>query len=233
MTLYLIPTPLGKQKQNTVLPESVLDQVRRLDLFFVENIHTARSFLQWVGGPLPDYQVTVLPLTAKTAPEVLHEYIRMIRPDRPAGLLSEAGCPGLADPGANLVAFAHRFKVKVVPLVGPSSIVLALMASGLNGQHFSFQGYLPREAPDRQKAIRQLSTQVMQTGQTIICMEAPQRNQVLAQELIAHLDPQLQLCLASELTLDGEWIQTRPVSAWRSQTLPDLSKKPMLFLIGR
>jgi len=130
MTLYLIPTPLGKQKQNTVLPESVLDQVRRLDLFFVENIHTARSFLQWVGGPLPDYQVTVLPLTAKTAPEVLHEYIRMIRPDRPAGLLSEAGCPGVADPGQELIALAHRQGATVKPLVGPSSILLALMASG-------------------------------------------------------------------------------------------------------
>lgn len=233
MTLFLIPTPLGKHKQNTVLPESVLEQVRRLDLFFVENIHSARSFLQWLGSSLPDYQVTVLPLTSKTPPEVVHEYIRMIRPDRPAGVLSEAGCPGVADPGANLVAFAHRFKVKVVPLVGPSSIVLALMASGLNGQQFSFLGYLPREAPERIKAIRQLSNQASQSGQTLICMEAPQRNQVLAQELISQLDPGLQLCLAVDLTLDGEWIQTCTVSEWRKQTLPDLSKKPMLFLIGR
>jgi 16S rRNA (cytidine1402-2'-O)-methyltransferase len=233
MKLYLIPTPLGKHPENTVLPDTVIQLIKSLDLFFVENVHTARSFLQWVGGDIPDYQVTMLPLVKSTSPETLHEYIRMIRPDRPAGILSEAGCPGVADPGASLVAFAHRFGVSAIPLVGPSSILLALMASGLNGQEFAFKGYLPREAVPRKAAIKTIADAVQSTGQTIIFMEAPQRNDVMLKELVEQLDPHLQLCVASEITLAGEWIQTKSVERWKKDKLPDLARKPVLFLVGK
>ncbi len=233
MKLYLIPTPLGKSPKNTVIPDHVVSMISGLDLFFVENVHTARSFLQWIGTPIPDYKITLLPLTKATPPETLHEYIRMIKSDRPAGILSEAGCPGVADPGGNLVAFAHRFGVQVVPLVGPSSILLALMASGLNGQEFAFKGYLPREGNDRKVAINAMQNMVRSTTQTQIFMEAPQRNNALLAELIQVLDPSYQLCVAAELTLADEWIRTMTVERWKKEKLPDLSKKPVLFLLGR
>lgn len=233
MKLYLIPTPLGKHRDNTVLPEYVIEIIRELDLFFVENVNTARSFLQWAGLSRPDYQNTLLPLNKATSPEDLHEYIRMVKAGRAAGIMSEAGCPGVADPGASLVAFAHRFDVSVVPLVGPSSILLALMGSGMNGQSFAFSGYLPREGQERKAAIRKLGQMARETGQTQIFMEAPQRNNTLLAELIAGLDPTLKLCVASELTLAGELIKTQPVSVWQTMKLPDLSKIPVLFLVGR
>ncbi len=233
MKLYLIPTPLGRQAENTVIPEHVLSVVRSLDLFFVENINTARSFLQWVKLDIPDFKVTLLPLQRSTSPEALHEYIRMVKGGRPAGIMSEAGCPGVADPGASLVAFAHRFGVQVVPLVGPSSILLALMASGLNGQEFTFRGYLPREEGERKRAISEIRNMVRSTTQTQIFMEAPQRNNTLLQELIQTLDPSYQLCVAAEITLPSEWIQTMSIERWRESTLPDLSKKPVMFLVGR
>jgi 16S rRNA (cytidine1402-2'-O)-methyltransferase len=233
MKLYLIPTPLGKHPENTVLPEHVLSVVRSLDLFFVENVNTARSFLQWVKLDQPDYKVTLLPLQRGTSAQDLHEYIRMIKPGRNAGIMSEAGCPGVADPGASLVAFAHRFNVQVVPLVGPSSILLALMASGLNGQEFAFRGYLPREEAARKTVLSEIRNMVRSTTQTQMFMEAPQRNNVLLQELVKTLEPSYQLCVASEITLADEWIKTMSVERWRETTLPDLSKKPVMFLVGR
>lgn len=231
--LYLIPTPLGRRPDNTVLPEAVLATVRGLDLFFVENVNSARSFLQWAGGGRPDYQVDLYPLDKSTPPEALLEYITMVKKGRKAGILSEAGCPGVADPGAGLVAFAHRFGVQVVPMVGPSSIMLALMASGLNGQEFAFKGYLPREPGARKTAIRALNDRVRQTGETQIVMEAPQRNNLLLKELVDQLDREHHVCVASEVTLDGEWIRTMSVGKWRTNGLPDLSKRPALFLVGR
>jgi len=233
MKIYMIPTPLGKSPQNTVIPEHVVSIISGLDLFFVENVHSARAFLQWIGSPIPDYKITLLPLSKSSSPETLHEYIRMVKPDRSAGILSEAGCPGVADPGGNLVAFAHRFRVQVVPLVGPSSILLALMASGLNGQEFAFKGYLPREGPDRKVAIQAMQNMVRSTTQTQIFMEAPQRNNALLSELVQVLDPSYQLCVASEISLANEWIRTMTVERWRKESLPDLSKKPVLFLLGR
>jgi 16S rRNA (cytidine1402-2'-O)-methyltransferase len=233
MKLYMIPTPLGKNPKNTVIPDYVVNIISSLDLFFVENVHSARSFLQWIGTPIPDYKITLLPLSKSSSPETLHEYIRMVKPERPAGILSEAGCPGVADPGGNLVAFAHRFGVQVVPLVGPSSILLALMASGLNGQEFTFKGYLPREGSDRKIAIQAMQNMVRSTTQTQIFMEAPQRNNVLLAELIQVLDPNYQLCVASEISLADEWIKTMTVERWKKERLPDLSKKPVLFLLGR
>lgn len=229
----MIPTPLGKSATNSVIPEHVVHVISSLDLFFVENVHSARAFLQWIGSPIPDYKITLLPLTKSSSPETLHEYIRMVKPDRAAGVLSEAGCPGVADPGGNLVAFAHRFGVQVIPLVGPSSILLALMASGLNGQEFTFKGYLPREGPDRKVAIQAMQNMVRSTTQTQIFMEAPQRNNALLSELLQALDPSYQLCIASEISLANEWIKTMTIERWRKERLPDLSKKPVLFLLGR
>lgn len=203
--LYLIPTPLGRRPENQSLPEFVLEKIRSLDLFFVENVNSARTFLQWVGGDRPDYTVDLFLLDKSTPPEAMLEYMNMVKKGRSAGILSEAGCPGVADPGAGLVAFAHRFGVQVTPLVGPSSIILALMASGLNGQEFAFKGYLPRDPGGRKTAIRSLNDRVRQTGETQIVMEAPQRNNLLLKELADQLDREHQLCVACEITLDGEW----------------------------
>lgn len=228
-TLYLIPTPIGRQKENHVLPEHTIEVVRKLDRFIVENIRTAQGFLQWVGHPLKPYEPQFRVLTRKTPEEEIYSFLELLR-DGDAGLMSEAGAPAVADPGAKLVRMAHDAGHRVVPLTGPSSILLALMASGLNGQQFAFHGYLPVDAAEKEKRIRQLESESASRRQTQIFIESPHRNEALLNTLLEICRPETRLSVAVHLTLPDEQILSMPVHRWKKTPLPRLNGRPALFL---
>lgn len=221
MILYAIPTPLGASPEQS-LPAPALHTVRGLNDFVVENAKSARAFLGALGVPVRD-------LNIRTIDEDLRRLLQPLREKRPLGLLSEAGCPAIADPGAALVEAAHREGFKVVPLVGPSSIVLALMASGLEGQRFAFCGYLPREPKDRERRIRELEVRSRKERETEIVIETPYRNDALYAALLAACAPTTRLCVAADLTLPGESVATRRVSEWKGTAGP--GKRPAVFLL--
>jgi 16S rRNA (cytidine1402-2'-O)-methyltransferase len=229
-TLYLIPTPLGETGMAASLPPAVLEIVRSLDVFVVENAKSARQFLKQVGMPVPLASLAMAELNEHTPASAVENLLAPLRTGRSVGLLSEAGCPGVADPGAELVAAAHRERVRVVPLVGPSSLLLALAASGLNGQQFCFHGYLPVEQGERIQAIRRLEAESAARGSTQLFIEAPYRNNQLLAALASALRPDTRLCLATELTQATEAIATKPVREWRD-ALPDINKRPTVFLL--
>jgi 16S rRNA (cytidine1402-2'-O)-methyltransferase len=223
--LYAIPTPLGGSAADA-LPASALNTVRTLRHFVVENAKSARAFLKDAGMPcaVQELDISVLEADVSKHLKILHAGISI-------GLLSEAGCPAIADPGAALVEAAQRGGIRVVPLVGPSAIVLALMASGLEGQRFAFCGYLPRDAGERQKKIRELEARSRRERETQIFIETPYRNDVLVAALLEAGAPSTLLCIASDLTLPAEEVITRPISQWRSKT-PRIGKRPTVFLLS-
>ncbi|MDF3011350.1 MAG: SAM-dependent methyltransferase [Burkholderiales bacterium] len=221
MILYAIPTPLGASPEQS-LPASALHTVRGLNDFVVENAKSARAFLGALGVPVRD-------LNIRTIDGDPRRLLQPLRENRPLGLLSEAGCPAIADPGAALIEAAHREGFKVVPLVGPSSIVLALMASGLEGQRFAFCGYLPREPKDRERRIRELEARSRKERETEIVIETPYRNDALFAALLAACAPTTRLCVAADLTLPGENVATRRVSEWQGTAGP--GKRPAVFLL--
>lgn len=222
--LYVIPTPLGGTAADA-LPASVLQTVKALRYFVVENAKTARAFLKEVGMPcaMQDLEITVL--DANVA-----QHIKRLQEKQSIGLLSEAGCPAIADPGAALVEAAQREGIRVVPLVGPSSIVLALMASGLEGQRFAFCGYLPREAEARRRRIRELEARSRRERETQIFIETPYRNDVMLAALLETSSETTLLCLATDLTLPSERVETRTVARWRSARRT-IGKRPTVFLL--
>ena len=230
-TLYLIPCTLGDTPAGQVLPQHVIDIARKLKYFVVEHPKTARQFLSALKPEQPIQSLHFATLNEHTAPGDLTELLTPLLAGEDAGILSEAGCPGIADPGADLVALAHRSGIRVIPLVGPSSILLALMASGLNGQCFVFHGYLPIDDAERKKAIAALETESAKHKQTQLFIETPYRNEKMFGALIAHCRPQTLLCVATDLTLPGEQIQTRTIAQWKSQPMPQLNKHPSLFLL--
>ena len=230
-TLYLIPCTLGDTPAVQVLPQHVIDITRRLRHFVVEHPKTARQFL---AALKPEQQIQSLHLATldeHTAPDDLAGLLAPLLAGNDVGILSEAGCPGIADPGADLVNLAHRNSIRIVPLVGPSSILLALMASGLNGQRFTFHGYLPVEEAERNKAIAALEAESSKRNQTQLFIETPYRNDKLFGALLARCHPQTQLCVATDITLPGEQILTRSIAQWKSQPMPQLNKRPSLFLL--
>ena len=223
MILYAIPTPLGGAPQDA-LPSSVLETVRTLKDFAVENAKSARAFLGAVGMPVRELHIE----------EIRDDFASLLKPlreGRALGLLSEAGCPAIADPGAALVEAAHREGFRVVPLVGPSSITLALMASGLEGQRFAFCGYLPREPNERKKRIRELEARSTKERETEIFIETPYRNEALRQALLATLKPGTRLSISVGLTLPGGWTRTATVADWKrgGAALPD--RIPAVFAL--
>ena len=229
-TLYLIPTPLGRDPVNRVLAEHVLQTLYNLDTFFVENIRQTVSFLQWARHPLPDFKCRFYELHKRTPAEELLEMLHVLKQGSSAGVLSEAGCPGIADPGGKLVRLAHSAGVPVVPLVGPSSLVLALMASGFNGQRFSFHGYLAFPGKERSRQIQQLEVESGLHQMTQMFIEAPYRNNDLLEELVERLRDDTLLCTASNLTLEHEQVISQPVSGWKKNK-PDLHQQPTVFLL--
>jgi len=224
LILYAIPTPLGGAPQ-AVLPQSVLETIRGLKDFAVENAKSARAFLSEVGMPLAMREIQIQEIGEN--PETL---LQPLREGRPLGLLSEAGCPAIADPGAALVEAAHREGFRVVPLVGPSSITLALMASGLEGQRFAFCGYLPRETAERARRIKELEARSKKESETEIFIETPYRSDALLGALLESCHAQTRLCVAADLTLPTESISTRDVAEWRKSGSA-IGRRPAVFLL--
>ncbi len=230
-TLYLIPTPLADGTAPQVLPPTISEVVAATDAYFVENLRTARRFItELKTGRVIDE--TTIHLLDKDTPQAdtRKQIQELMERKRNAGVMSEAGCPGVADPGAVVVGMAHKLGWKVVPLVGPSSILLALMASGLNGQSFVFHGYLPIDRNDRGRALRFMEKEAQQRFQTQIFMETPYRNNQLMGDIISQCEPETRVCVACNITAPDAFVQTKPIREWKSQ-LPDLHKKPTVFLL--
>jgi len=229
-TLYLIPVALGDGDAASVLPPATVGAVRSLRTFIVENAKSARQFLKAAGyaHPLPQTRLEVL--DEHTREDRLEALLAPLLAGEDCGLMSEAGCPAVADPGAALVRRAHEAGIRVVPLVGPSSVLLALMACGMNGQRFAFHGYLPVEARERARAIRALETRAADATQIFI--ETPYRNTALFQALLAHCRADTRLCIAADLTLPAEFVATRTIAEWKKKP-PDLHRRPAVFLLWR
>ena len=233
-TLYLLPCPISDETAPwEVLPEANRAILDALDYFIVENTRTARRFLSKAGIARPIDSLEFRELNEHTAAgREVEALVEPLLAGRSAGVLSEAGVPGVADPGAWVVEACHRKGIRVVPLVGPSSILLAVMASGMNGQSFAFNGYLPVKPPERAKAIRFFERRARTEGQTQLFIEAPYRNAKLLDQLVQTLAPETRLGIAMNLTAPGQLIEVHPVSEWRRRKLPDTQKCPAIFLIG-
>lgn len=233
-TLYLIPCPISDETVPwDVLPAANKAVMDGLDYFIVENTRTARRFLSKAGVARPIDELEFRELNEHTAAgREVEELIAPLLAGRSAGVISEAGVPGVADPGALAVEACHRHGIRVVPLTGPSSIVLAMMASGLNGQSFAFNGYLPVKPPERAQAIRRLERRARSEGQSQMFIEAPYRNAKLMEQLLQGLAPATRLTLAMDLTAPGEFIATRTVEEWRRSRLPEMQKRPAIFIVG-
>jgi len=230
--LYLIPTTLGKNEPLEVLPISVKKIVEELDFFIVENEKTARRFIKKIAPRKSQPALRIFVLDKFTTEFESKSFIDPCFRGINVGLLSEAGVPAIADPGAHLVMLAHMKKVEVVPLVGPSSIVLAMMASGMNGQSFAFNGYLPIDNAERKKAIKQYEKRSKELNQTQIFIETPYRNDKLLTELKRVLTPSTLLCVAADLTLPSEYIRTMTAKEWKNES-PDLHKRPCIFIFHK
>ena len=229
-TLYLIPTFLSDDNF-LVLPESVIQVIHTLHDFVVEEEKTARRFLKRIKSPVPQSEFIFQLLNEHSTNEELPSVLHKLKSGSNIGLLSEAGCPAIADPGSELVKLAHENGIRVVPFVGPSSILLSLMASGFNGQSFCFHGYLPRDPKQRQQRIKELERIVTKSGQTQIFIETPYRNMQLIDDLLQIMNDDSKLCIASELTGQNENIRTKLIKNWKKNT-PSFHKKPCIFLIG-
>lgn len=229
--LYLIPTILGEGTQESTLPSTILKAIQEIDVFIVENLRTARRHIRKLDRQKNIDATTFYSYGKYDTLNLEQDFLPHILSGQNVGLLSEAGLPCVADPGSKIVAYAHDFQIDVVPFVGPSSILLALMASGLNGQNFAFTGYLPIDKSERTKIIKQLEELVKKTGQTQIFMETPYRNNQLIETLLKTCSNNTKLCTASDITLPTENIKTKTIAEWK-QTKINLDKKPTIFLIG-
>ena len=228
--LYLIPTPLGEGDPARVLPASVLEVIPTLNCFVVEELRTARRFLSASGLKGHIDELEFHELNEHTKPQEVEAFAKLFDEGRSVGLLSEAGLPAVADPGALLVALCHRHGIEVIPLVGPSSLMLALMASGLNGQSFAFVGYIPAKTEERRAALRTLEKRSSSARQTQILIETPYRNDSLMADLLSCLNGHTRVCVAANLTCPDQFIQTRTVAEWKSKPIT-IGKRPCVFLI--
>jgi 16S rRNA (cytidine1402-2'-O)-methyltransferase len=227
--VYLIPTPLVMMKENTSIPEFTIQAVHQIKHFCVENLKTAVSFITWVKHPEPEYNLHFYELTKRTSEVQIQEYLTIALNGEDVGVLTDAGCPGVADPGADLVKMAHHFDIEVVPLTGPSSPLLALMASGLGGQKFAFQGYLPVKAQAREKEIRELEERSATNGSTELFMETPHRNLETFKHLLAVLKNDTMVSVSANLTMPDAVIKSREVSDWKHRKAPEIDKIPAIF----
>lgn len=227
----MIPCPIGDTPMADVLPDANLRIIRSLDYFVVENVRSARRFLSKVGMERPIDSLEFAELNEHTQPQDIERLAAPIIAGRDAGMISEAGVPGIADPGAELAAVCHRHGIRVMPLVGPSSILLALMASGLNGQSFAFNGYLPVKPPERAKSIRHFERRAQSERQSQIFIEAPYRNAKLFDDFLSVCAPTTLLTVAVNITELSESIRTEPIGEWRRLPKPDINKQPAIFII--
>lgn len=230
--LYLIPVLLGETAIDQVIPNYNKEVVSELKFFIVENIRTARRFLKKCDPDIDIDSLTFYELNKHTEQKDISDFLNPMKLGESIGVMSEAGCPGVADPGADVVAIAQQRGYKVMPLVGPSSMLMAIMASGFNGQSFAFEGYLPIDSNERVSKLKQLEARSYKENQTQLFIETPYRNQKLAEDILQHCKPQTLLCIATNISCEDEQITTKSIKAWKSK-LPDLNKKPTVFLIYR
>lgn len=230
--IFMIPTLLGGDCANKVIPSDVIAQTVNLRYFIVENIKAARRYLRKIDRSFPIDESTFFILNKKTDASEIHKFLKPTFEGHDIGVMSEAGCPGVADPGAAVVSIAHEKRIKVSPLVGPSSILLTVMGSGFSGQNFAFHGYLPKDRKDRIKALRNFESDTKRSGGTNLFMDTPFRNMNVLEDLLNELADETQLCIACNLTLPDENIQSMSVAKWRENAY-DLSKKPTMFAIGK
>ncbi|MDT8414709.1 MAG: SAM-dependent methyltransferase [Flavobacteriaceae bacterium] len=231
--LFLIPTTLGDIEPLNVLPLTVKKVIESTHIYVVENEKSARRFIKKISPSKTQSKLVIKVVSKYLEEEETMQFLQEVwKNGQDVGMISEAGCPAVADPGFDVVWLAHRSGVKVVPLVGPSSIMLALMASGLNGQNFAFNGYLPIDKPKLKSTVKALETKSLKENQTQIFMETPYRNNNFLKELLSVLHPDTLLCVAADITLDTEWIFTDCVKNWKQVTV-DLHRRPAIYLIWR
>lgn len=231
-TLYLIPVTLGEGETEKVLPSSVRQTILKLGAFIVENEKTARRFIKKICPEKKQSELILFPLNKHVESSEFYSYIQPLLEGTDVGIMSEAGCPGIADPGAVIVDLAHQHHLKVVPLVGPSSILLSLMASGLNGQSFTFHGYLPIDKHDKKKHLKHLERISSEHKQAQLFIETPYRNNQLLDDMLHTLSPNTKLCVACDITLDSEFIRTQTIAQWKKSKV-DLHKRPCIFIIQK
>lgn len=229
--LYLLPCTLGDTDPLLVIPLPVIETIRGLDSFIVENSKSARAFLKKCAIETPQSELVIKEIDKHNPGQDVKSLMEELMAGNNTGLLSEAGLPAVADPGSSVVKYAHQQGIKVVPLSGPSSILLALIGSGMNGQHFCFNGYLPVDSAERIKTLQRLERETMQTGKTQIFIETPYRNNSLLKDITANLNPALRLCIAASVTLPDEMIRTLTIREWK-KNLPELHKIPVVFCLG-
>jgi 16S rRNA (cytidine1402-2'-O)-methyltransferase len=229
-TLYLIPVPLADAAAAKSFTPYLVQTINSITEYIVENEKTARKFLKEAGLQTPQSQLIIHDYGKHARNADISTFFTGLLAGRDAGLMSEAGCPGVADPGADVVAEAHRRSIKVVPLVGPSSILLAIMASGFNGQSFTFHGYLPIDKADRSRRIKELESFTERLKQTQLFIETPFRNNALLEDVLKTCKPNTRLCIACNLTAEDELVKTQTIAAWKKAP-PDLHKKPTIFLL--
>lgn len=230
--LYLIPSTLGDMAPLEVLPISVKKIIEQIDIFIVENEKAARRFIKSICPNKAQSSLILFPLNKFTDAAEIPSYIRPCEDGKSVGLLSDAGCPGVADPGSEVVKLAHNKQIQVVPLVGPSSVLLAMMASGMNGQNFAFNGYLPIDNSARKSKIKQLEKRAFEEKQAQLFIETPYRNEKMLSDLCRYLNPNTRVCVACDLTLNTELIQTKTAQDWKLSTV-GLHKRPTIFIIQK
>lgn len=231
-TLYLVPNVLADGDWQNVLPAQVAPILTNTKYFIVENIRTARRFMKQVNREINIDACTFYEINKRTNAADLPRFLKPIVDGHDVAVISEAGCPGVADPGADVVKIAHQRGIKVVPIVGPSSILLALMASGMNGQNFAFKGYLPVKPQERVKELQTLERTIRSSQQTQVFIETPYRNNQLVSDVIKACSPSTLFCIAANITGENEFIQTKSIQDWKKAGVPDLHKQPVIFLLG-
>ena len=230
--LYLIPVTLGESDLQDVIPASQHDIILSITYFIVENIRTARRFLKKTDPGIDIDQLHFYELNKHSDQNRIGSYLEPLGQGFHVGLMSEAGCPGVADPGAAIVRIAHETGIRVIPLVGPSSIIMAIMSSGMNGQNFAFNGYLPVKKSEKDRRIQFLEKRIYAENQSQLFIEAPYRNMQLLDDLLSNCQPKTRLCIACDITLETEFIQTKTIAAWR-KSKPDIRKRPAIFVLGK
>jgi len=231
-TLFLLPNSLGNPDHRLTLPPAVAELIPGFRFYIVENIRNARRYLKSIDRGVDIDAITFFELNKHTGESELAGFLQPLLEGHDTGLLSEAGLPGVADPGAKIVALAHRHNVKVQPLTGPSSLLLSLMASGMNGQSFRFCGYLPVKRAERTQMIRQLENRALKENESQIFIETPYRNDALLADLLAACQPTTMIAIGADLTMESEFVNTLPVSEWKKKK-PELHKRPAVFIIGK
>lgn len=229
-SLFLIPVTLGETEHDQVFPAYNRTVIQQIKYFVVEDVRSARRFLKKVDQGIVIDELTFFTLNKHTSPEAIGSYLEPLKLGHSVGVISEAGCPAVADPGADVVAIAQRKGYRVIPLVGPSSILMALMASGFNGQRFAFNGYLPIDGTQRTQELKRLEGRIYSEDQTQLFIETPYRNNKLLEEILKVCRPATRLCIASDITTEEEFIRTRTIKEWQGKQ-PDLNKKPTIFLL--